>query len=157
MRKEMGFAPKSRTRRYSTDYAEQQSEFYTQQSINDIAGDIIDVGLMSSRSTTLTLNHLFSHDLLASMFANITQTEMLENIATDVSTQGQDFLNWSTGVKFSYALTPLWPLSATYRYQHNDSDVPNGNVNGNVNSTWLGGNYRENQVLFWLTEAFPDF
>jgi opacity protein-like surface antigen len=131
--------------------------FSTQQSINDTAGDINDVGLVSSRSATLTLNHWFSRDLLASMFATVTQTEMLENIATDVSTQGQDFLNWRTGVRFSYALAPLWSLSATYRYQHNDSDVPNGNVNGSANGIGLGGNYSENRVIFSLTAAFPVF
>jgi opacity protein-like surface antigen len=91
------------------------------------------------------------------MFANVTQTEMLENIATEVSTQGQDFLNWSTGIRFSYALTPLWSLSATYRYQHNDSDAPNGSVNGSVNTTGLGGNYSENRVIFSLTAVFPVF
>jgi opacity protein-like surface antigen len=127
--------------------------FSTQQSINDTAGDINDVGLVSSRSATLTLNHLFSRDLLASIFANVTQTETLEEIATNASTQGQDFLNWSTGARISYALTPLWSLSATYRYQHNDSDMPNGSING----TGLGGNYSESRVIFSLTAAFPVF
>jgi hypothetical protein len=91
------------------------------------------------------------------MFANFTQTEMLENTATDISTQGQDFLNGSTGVRFSYALIPLWSLSASYPYQHNDLDAPNGSVNGIVNSTGLGGNCRENRVIFPLTAAFPIF
>jgi hypothetical protein len=131
--------------------------FSTQQRIADTAGDVNDVGLVSSRSATLTLNHLFTRDLLASMFANATQTELLENIATDVSTQGQDFLYWSTGVRFSYALTPVWSLSASYRYQHRDSDVPSEGANSSVNITGLEGKYSENRVTFSLTAAFSAF
>jgi putative beta-barrel porin BBP2 len=134
--------------------------FSTQQSIEDTAGDIDDVGLVWSRSATLTLNYSVSRDLLASMFANVTQTQMLEDIATDVSTQGRDFTYWSTGVRLSYALTPIWSLSATYRYQHRDSDVSDAtsDVSGDtVDSTTLGGKYKENRVMFSLTAAFPLF
>jgi opacity protein-like surface antigen len=125
----------------------------TQQSIEDTAGDINDVGLVSSRSATLALNHAFSRDLLASLFANVTQTQTLEDIATDVSTENRDFTLWSTGVSLSYALTPIWSLSATYRYQHRDSDVQDGTVDG----TRLGGKYSENRVIFYLSAAFPVF
>ena len=127
--------------------------FSTQQSIDDTSGDINDVGLVLSRSAALSLNHSFSRDLLASVFANITQTQTLEDIATDVSTQDQDFIYWSTGVRFSYALTPIWSLSAIYRYQHRDADLPNGNAT----DTSLGGKYSENRVIFSLTAAFPIF
>jgi opacity protein-like surface antigen len=127
--------------------------FSTQQSIEDTAGDINDVGLVMSRSATLALNHSFTRALLASLFANVTQTQTLEDIATDVSTQGQDFIYWSTGLRLSYALTPIWSLGATYRYQHRDSDVPNGNAN----DATLGGKYSENRVIFSLTAAFPVF
>jgi opacity protein-like surface antigen len=125
----------------------------TQQRIEDTAGDINDVGLVSSRSATLTLTHAFSRDLLASLFANVSQTQTLEDIATDVSTQDRDFTLWSTGVNLSYALTPIWSLSATYRYQHRDSDVQDGTVDG----TRLGGKYSENRVIFYLSAAFPVF
>jgi hypothetical protein len=127
--------------------------FTTQQSIEDTAGDINDVGLVLSRSAGLSLNHSFSRDLLASVFTNITQTQTLEDIATDVSTEDQDFIYWSTSVRFSYALTPIWSLGATYRYQHRDADLPNGNAT----DTSLGGKYSENRVIFSLTAAFPIF
>jgi hypothetical protein len=127
--------------------------FSTQQSIADTAGDINDVGLVLSRSATLALNHSFSRDLLASVFANITQTQTLEDIATDVPTEDQDFIYWSTGVRFSYALTPIWSLGATYRYQHRDADIPDGNVT----DSGLGGKYSENRVILSISAAFPVF
>jgi opacity protein-like surface antigen len=125
----------------------------TQQSIDDTAGDIDDVGLVLSQSATLTLNHSVSRALLASVFANVTRTQLLEDIATDVSTQDRDFTYWSTGVRLSYALTPVWSLSGTYRYQHRDSDVTDSSIDG----TTLGGKYSENRVIFSLTAAFPIF
>ena len=125
----------------------------TYQNIEDTAGDINDVGLVLTRGATLTLNHSFTRDLLASLFASVAQTQTLEDIATDVSTQNQDFTLWSTGVNLSYALTPIWSLNATYRYQHRDSDLQDGTNGGTV----LGGKYSENRVLFYLTAAFPVF
>jgi Putative beta-barrel porin 2 len=125
----------------------------TQQSIDDTAGDIDDVGLVLSQSATLTLNHSVSRALLASVFANFTRTQLLEDIATDVSTQDSDFTYWSTGVRFSYALTPVWSLGGAYRYQHRDSDVSDSSINGST----LGGKYSDNRVIFSLTAAFPVF
>ena len=128
----------------------------TQQSINDTAGDINDVGLVLSQSATLTLTHTVSRDLFSSVFANFGRTQMLEDIAIDGSTQGQnsqDFTYWSTGASLSYALSRIWSVSAAYRYQHRDSDVPSGNIG----DTGLGGKYSENRVILSLSAAFPVF
>jgi len=128
----------------------------TQQSINDTAGDINDVGLVLSQSATLTLTHTVSRDLFASVFTNFGRTQMLENIATDSPTEGQnfqDFTYWSTGASLSYALSRLWSVSAAYRYQHRDSDVPSSNIG----DTSLGGKYSENRVILSLSAAFPVF
>jgi opacity protein-like surface antigen len=127
--------------------------FSTQQSIQDTAGDINDVGLVLSRSATLTLNHSLSHDLLASAFANFSREQVLDDSDTGVSTQDQVFTLWNAGVRFSYALSPMWSISGTYRYQRGDSDVPESNVD----STRLGGKYSENRVIFSLTAAFSVF
>jgi opacity protein-like surface antigen len=126
--------------------------FSTQQSIHDTAGDINDVGLVLSRSATLTLNHALSRDLLASVFANYSREQVLEDSATGVS-QDQDFTLWNAGVGLSYALSRIWSISGTYRYQRGDSDVPGGNVD----STGLGGKYSENRVTFSITAALPIF
>jgi opacity protein-like surface antigen len=104
----------------------------------------------------LTLTHTVSRDLFASVFANFGRTQMLEDIATDGSTQGQnsqDFTYWSTGASLSYALSRLWSVSAAYRYQHGDSDVPSSNIG----DTSLGGTYSENRVIISLSAAFPVF
>jgi opacity protein-like surface antigen len=127
--------------------------FSTQQKIMDTAGDIDDVGLVLSRSAILTLNHAVFRDLLTSVFANFTQTQLLEDIATNVSTQDRDFTLWSTGARMSYALTPVWSVSATYRYQQRDSDVQDGNLGG----TRLAGKFKENRVILSLSAAFPVF
>jgi hypothetical protein len=127
--------------------------FSTQQSIQDTAGDINDVGLVLSRSATLTLNHAFSRDLLASVFANFSREQVLEDSVTGVSTPDQDFTLWNAGVRLSYALSRIWSISGTYRYQRGDSEVPESNVD----STGLGGKYSENRVIFSLTAAFPVF
>jgi opacity protein-like surface antigen len=126
----------------------------TQQSIQDTAGDIDDVGLVLSQSAGLTLNHAISRDLLASVFATLAREQMLEDITTDVSTENRDFTYWSTGVSLSYALSRIWSLSATYRYQHRDSDVPDSS---SADGTSLGGKYSENRVILSLTAAFPIF
>jgi opacity protein-like surface antigen len=125
----------------------------TQQNIRDTAGDIDDVGLVLSQSAALTLNHFFSRDLLSSVFANFSREQLLEDIATNVSTQDRDFTLWSAGVRFSYALSRIWSVSGTYRYQQRDSDVPDATVD----DTRLGGKYSENRVIFSLSAAFPVF
>jgi hypothetical protein len=127
--------------------------FSAQQNIHDTAEDIDDVGLVLSQSATLTLSHSVFRDLLASVFANFSREQLLEDIATGVSTQAQDFTLWSAGVRLSYALSRIWSISGTYRYQHRDSDVPESNVD----RTGLGGKYSENRVIFSLTAAFPIF
>jgi hypothetical protein len=125
----------------------------TQQSINDTAGETDDVGLVLSQSATATLNYAVSRDLLASLFANYTRTQLLEDIATDVSTEDGEFTYWSVGTRVSYALTPVWSLSLSYRYQQRDSDV----AAETIDDTAIGGNYHENRVIFSLSAAFPVF
>ena len=125
----------------------------TQQGIRDTAGEIDDVGLVLSQSATLTLNHSVSRAFLASLFATISREQLLEDLATDVSTQDQDFTLWSTGLRLSYALSRVWSVSGSYRYQRRDADVPA--VIGD--DTSLGGKYSENRVIFSLTAAFPIF
>lgn len=128
--------------------------FSTQQSITDTAGDVDDVGLVLSRSATVTLNHSVSRDLLASLFANFTRTELLEDIATGVSTQDREFTFWSAGARFSYALSPTWSLGVSYRHQRRDSDVP---ADTTLDGTRLGGKFDENRVTVSVSAAFPIF
>jgi opacity protein-like surface antigen len=128
----------------------------TQQSINDTAADINDVGLVLSQSAMLTLTHALSRDLLFTVIATIGRTQMLEDIATDDSTQthgSQDFTYWNTGANLSYALSRIWSVSAAYRYQHRDTDIPNSNIG----DTSLGDKYSENRVILSLSAAFPFF
>jgi Putative beta-barrel porin 2 len=106
-----------------------------------------------SQSATVTLNHSISRDFLASLFATISREQLLEDIATDVSTQDQDFTLWSTGLRLSYALSRIWSVSGSYRYQRRDADVPAATGD----DTSLGGKYSENRVIFSLTAAFPIF
>jgi hypothetical protein len=127
-----------------------------QQSIQDTAGDINDVGLVLSQSATLTLTHAISRDLLALFFANFGRTETLEDIALDDSSQGQnsqDFTYWSTGASLSYAINRIWSVSMAYRYQHRDSDVPSGSSG----DTGIGSSYNENRLILSLSAAFPVF
>jgi opacity protein-like surface antigen len=126
----------------------------TQQGITDTAGEIDDVGLVLSRSVTVTLNYTVMRNLFASLFANYTRTELLEDIATDVATQDREFSYWSTGATLSYALTPVWSLAMNYRYQHRDSDFP---ADTTIDGTRVGGRYDENRVILSLTAAFPIF
>jgi hypothetical protein len=124
------------------------------QSIIDTAGDITDIGLVLSRSATLSLNHQFSRDLLGSVFATYAQTQPLENISTNgQSVQNSNFTLWNTGATASYALTRILSLTAIYRYQRRDSPVPSGGPDG----TQLGGNYSENRFTVSLSAAFPVF
>jgi hypothetical protein len=125
----------------------------TQQRIENTAGDIDDVGLVQSQSAMLTLTHSISRDLLASVFADFTRTELLEDIATGVATQEKEVTFWSAGTRISYAFTPVWSLAMEYRHRRRDSDVPTGNLNG----TGLAGKYDENRVTFSLSAAFPIF
>jgi opacity protein-like surface antigen len=127
--------------------------FSTRQSIDDTAGDIDDVGLVLGQSATLTINHSVSRDLFASVFANFARTQLLEDSVSGISTQDRDFTLLSTGMQLSYALTPIWSLGATYRYQRRDSDVEDGSTD----DTGLGGKLSENRVLLSLTAAFPVF
>jgi hypothetical protein len=126
----------------------------TTQSINETAGDISDVGLVLSRSATMSLNHQFSRDLLGSIFATYAQTQPLENISTNgQSLQNSNFTLWNTGVTASYALTRILSLTARYRYQHGNSPVSGAAADG----TQLGGNYAENRFTVTLSAAFPAF
>jgi opacity protein-like surface antigen len=126
----------------------------TQQSIQDTAGDIDDVGLVLSQGVGVALNHSVSRDLLASLFATFARTQLLEDITTDVSTEDRDFTHWSAGASLSYALSRIWSVSATYRYQRRDSDVPDSS---SADRTRLGGKYSENRVILSLTSAFSIF
>jgi hypothetical protein len=125
----------------------------TQQSVRDTAGEIDDVGLVLSQSAAFTLNHAVSRDFLASVFATFSREQLLEDIATGVSTQDQDFTLWSTGLRLSYVLSRIWSVSGSYRYPRRDSDVPDLTVD----DARLGGKYSENRAIFSLTAAFPIF
>jgi opacity protein-like surface antigen len=125
----------------------------TQQSIQDTAADINNVGLVLDRSATLTLNHSLSRDLLASVFANFSYEQVLDDTAAGASAQDQDSTLWNAGISLSYALSRIWSINGTYRYQHGDSDATESNVDG----TGLGGKYSENRVIFSITAAFPIF
>ena len=124
------------------------------QNIEDTAGDITDVGLVLSRSATLSLNHQFSRDFLGSIFATYAQTQPLENISTNgQSVQNRNFTYWSTGATASYALTRILSLTANYLYQNGNSPVSGGGADG----TQLGGNYSENRFTVALSATFPAF
>jgi hypothetical protein len=124
------------------------------QNIEDTAGDITDVGLVLSRSATLSLNHQFSRDLLGSIFATFAQTQPLEDISTNgQSVQNRNFTYWSTGATATYALTRVLSLTGTYLYQNGNSPVSGGGSNG----TQLGGDYAETRFTVTLSATFPAF
>jgi Putative beta-barrel porin 2 len=124
------------------------------QSIEETAGNITDVGLVLSRSATLSLNHQFSRDLLGSIFTTYAQTQPLENISTNgQSVQDRNFTYWNIGATGSYALTRILSLTAIYRYQHGNSPVSGGVADG----TQLGGSYAENRFTVALSATFPAF
>jgi hypothetical protein len=125
----------------------------TQQSITDTAGDIDDVGLVLSQSAALTLNYTASRRLFTMLFATFTRTQLLEDIATDVSTEDREFTHWSAGIRASYALTSVWSLAMSYRHQQRDSDVQ-ADV---LDSSRIGSKYRENRVIFSISATFPIF
>jgi hypothetical protein len=125
----------------------------TQQSINDTAGDIDDVGLVRSQSVALILDHTLTRNMVASLFANYTRSEVLEDLGTDVSTQDRDFDYWSTGATLTYALTRVLSLGVGYRYQHRESSV----TSAASSESSLGRNYSENRFTVSLSAAFPLF
>jgi opacity protein-like surface antigen len=127
--------------------------FSTGQSIRNTAGEVDDVGIVLSQSANLTLSHLLSRNLQTSLFAGYTRTELLENIRTPESIQGDKVNFWTGGAGASYALTRLLSLGLNYRYQHRDSDVPSTNIDQNR----FGTNFNENRVTVSLTAAFPVF
>jgi opacity protein-like surface antigen len=90
---------------------------------------------------------------LASVFANFSHEQVLDDTATGASAEDQDSTLWNAGISFSYALSRIWSINGTYRYQHGDSDV----TESNGDSTGLGGKYSENRVIFSITAAFPIF
>ena len=127
--------------------------FSAGQSIRNTAGEVDDVGIVLSQSANLTLSHLLSRNLQTSLFAGYTRTELLENIRTPESIQGDKVNFWTGGAGVSYALTRLLSLGLSYRYQHRDSDVPSTNIDQNR----FGTNFNENRVTVSLTAAFPVF
>ena len=125
----------------------------TRQNIDNTAGDVDDVGLVLSQSAAVTLSHALSRDLLASIFGTYSRTELLEDISSGASTQGEKFSYWNAGARMSYALTRVLLLNVTYRYQQRDSE----DTGGQPSDDRFGNNYHENRVMVTLSAAFRLF
>jgi hypothetical protein len=126
--------------------------FSTQQTIDDTAGDIDDVGLVLNQSATVTLNYAIARNLFSSLFGTYTRTTLLEDVGDTTSLQDREFSLWNAGLRFSYALSPVWSLGLNYLYQHRDSDVPS---DATVDGNRIGGSFDENRVTFSISAAFP--
>jgi opacity protein-like surface antigen len=124
-----------------------------QQSLDNTASDVDDVGVVLSRSATLTLIHAVSRDLASSLSIGYTRTELLESSGSRNTTQGQDFDLWNVGAGISYALTRILSLSASYRHLHRHAS----GGGAAVIQDRLGGDFDENRFILSLSAALPVF
>jgi opacity protein-like surface antigen len=124
-----------------------------QQNLSNTTTDVDDVGVVLSRSATLTLLHTISRDLITSLSVGYTRTELLENSSSLNTAQGQDFDLWNVRAGLSYALTRILSLSASYRYLHRQAS--GGGDTGTQDR--LGGNFDENRFMISLSVALSVF
>jgi hypothetical protein len=124
-----------------------------QQSLDNTASDVDDVGVVLSRSAALTLIHTISRDLVTSLSVGYTRTELLESSSSRSTTQGEDFDLWNVRAGISYALTRILSLSASYRYLNRHAS------GGSATDTQdgLGGSFEENRFMISLSAAFSVF
>lgn len=116
------------------------------QEVRDTAGDVDSVGVVLSRSISLSLNHRVTRFLFASLFASFNRTEFLEDsIGTTESELVEDREDtfWRAGTRLSYALTRMLSLSLEYFYRQRESNVPDGQRD-----------YDENQLTFTISGNF---
>ncbi|GIX49553.1 MAG: hypothetical protein KatS3mg131_3764 [Candidatus Tectimicrobiota bacterium] len=114
------------------------------QSLTDTVAEVDNVGLVLQRSLTLTLNHAASRRLLASLFASLARTELLEAFGTSEAVPDREDTVWRAGANVSYALLRAVSLSLSYAYQRRDSNV-------------AGADFDENRVTLSLTAGLPVF
>jgi uncharacterized protein (PEP-CTERM system associated) len=122
--------------------------FTAGQNIVDTSTDVEDVGVVLRQSVGLTLNHIVSRRLQASLFVNFTRTEELVQFAT-VEAEGEEEEKettyfWQAGARASYEVTRTLSLSVVYTHLRRDSNLP-------------GEDYDENQVLVTLSSRFSLF
>jgi hypothetical protein len=118
------------------------------QDIVDTSTDVEDVGVVLRQSVGLTLNHIVSRRLQASLFVNFTRTEELVQFAT-VEAEGEEEEKettyfWQAGARASYEVTRTLSLSVVYTHLQRNSNLP-------------GEDYDENQVLVTLSSRFSLF
>jgi uncharacterized protein (PEP-CTERM system associated) len=110
----------------------------------DTVGEVNNVGLVLRQVVAASLTYTPSAVWTATLLANYSHSEFLENSDTSGGEQGQIDNLLSIGVTASYALTSVISLSGTYRYQRRDSNR-------------AGNNFDENRVTIVVTGRFSVF
>jgi hypothetical protein len=117
----------------------------SQQSVSDTSDEIDNVGIVLRQTVTFRLNHVFTPDVLATVFVSFIRTEQLEDsIGTSESVRDRDDSFWKAGVQASYTLSRVVSLSLAYLYQYRAS-------------TQAGGDFDENRVTLSVSSGFSIF
>lgn len=111
--------------------------------VHDTAGDVDSVGVVLSRSVTLSLDHRVARSWFASLFAGFNRTEFLErSIGTReaglVADRKDTF--WRAGGRVSYALTRTLSLALAYLYRQRESSAPDSAFDENRLTLTVSGN-----------------
>lgn len=115
------------------------------QHVDDTLGEVDNVGIVLRQSVTLLLSHVASRALRASLFANYTRTELLEDtVGTTEAVRGREDSFWRAGARASYALTRVLSLSVAYLHQRRDSNLARND-------------FDENRVTIALSTGFSVF
>jgi predicted porin len=120
--------------------------FSTSQGIEDTSTEVNDVGYALRQSVAVTLNYQASRRLYASLFADYTYTELLEEgiSSSPEAVAGRKDHYWRAGARVSYALTRILSLVGTYRHQQRESNI-------------ASEDFTENFVTLTLAAGFPVF
>jgi uncharacterized protein (PEP-CTERM system associated) len=120
--------------------------FSTNQGIEDTSTEVDDVGYVLRQTVSVTLNYQPFRRLYASLFADYTYTELLEEgvSSSPEAVSGRKDHYWRAGARVSYALTRILSLVGTYRHQQRESNI-------------AGEDFTENFVTLILAAGFPVF
>jgi predicted porin len=99
--------------------------FSTNQGIEDTSTAVDNVGYVLRQTVSVTLNYQASRRLHASLFADYTHTELLEEGvgSSPEAVAGREDNYWRAGARVSYALTRILSLVGTYRHQQRESNI----------------------------------